>query len=97
MRAMGFSGATILASLLAEGLVMGLVGAAAGCALAFAVLRIAALGSAALGPIAFALRLPASVIAETLVAGAAMGLGAAFIPGFNAARANIVETLRAVA
>jgi putative ABC transport system permease protein len=97
MRAMGFTSATILASLLAEGLLMGLIGAAAGCALAFAALRITALGSAALGPIAFALRLPPSVIAETLIAGPAMGLTAAFIPGFNATRANIVETLRAVA
>lgn len=97
MRAMGFTSRTILASLLAEGLVMGVIGAAAGCALAVAVLRVAALGSAALGPLAFALHLPPSVMAETLVAGAAMGLGAAFIPGVNAARASIVETLRAVA
>jgi putative ABC transport system permease protein len=97
MRAMGFTSRTILASLLAEGLVMGVIGAAAGCMLAFGALRVVALGSAALGPLAFALHLPPSVMAETLVAGAVMGLGAAFIPGVNAARANIVETLRAVA
>jgi hypothetical protein len=60
---------------------MGLVGAAAGCSLGWAALRLAALGSAALGPLAFALRLPLSVIAETLGAGGAMGLGAAFILG----------------
>ena len=97
MRAMGFTAGAILASLLAEGLLMGLIGGAAGCVLAVAALHVAALGSAALGPIAFALHLPPSVVAQTLVAGAVMGLGAAFIPGVNAARASIVEILRAVA
>jgi putative ABC transport system permease protein len=97
MRAMGFTSRTILASLLAEGLLMGLVGAAAGCVLGVVALRIAALGSAALGPLAFALHLTPMVVGETLLAGALMGLGAAFIPGVIAVRANIVATLRAVA
>jgi putative ABC transport system permease protein len=97
MRAMGFTARTIFVSLLVEGLVLGLVGAAAGCAMGVVALRIAVLGSAALGPLAFALRMTPMVIGETLMAGAVMGLGAAFIPGVNAVRANIVTTLRAVA
>jgi putative ABC transport system permease protein len=97
MRALGFTGATILASLLAEGLMMGLLGAAAGCAIGWGVLRVAGVGSAALGPIAFALHLPPSVVAETLIAGATMGLGAALVPGFNATHVNIVDALRTVA
>jgi putative ABC transport system permease protein len=97
MRAMGFTARTIFVSLLAEGLVMGLAGAAGGCVLGVVALRIAALGSAALGPLAFALHLTPMVVGETLLAGALMGLGAAFIPGVNAVRANIVATLRAVA
>jgi putative ABC transport system permease protein len=97
MRALGFTSRTILVSLLTEGLLMGLAGAAAGCVLGVVALRIAALGSAALGPLAFALHLTPIVVGETLLAGALMGLGAAFVPAANAVRGNIVATLRAVA
>jgi putative ABC transport system permease protein len=97
MRALGFTSRTILVSLLTEGLLMGLAGAAAGCVLGVVALRIAPLGSAALGPLAFALHLTPIVVGETLLAGALMGLGAAFVPAANAVRGNIVATLRAVA
>jgi putative ABC transport system permease protein len=96
MRALGFRGGTILASLLAESLMMGLAGAIAGCGLGWAALRLVGLGSSALGPIAFALHLSSSVVVETLLAGSAIGLGAALVPGLNATRTNIVDALRAV-
>lgn len=97
MRAIGFTSGAILGSLLVEGLMIGALGAAIGCALGWLALRLAGLSSAALGPIAFALQLPPTVIIETVISGTAMGIGAAFFPGLNASRANIVDALRHVA
>jgi putative ABC transport system permease protein len=94
MRALGFRGGTILASLLAESLTMGLAGAIAGCGLGWAALRLVGLGSSALGPIAFALHLSSSVVVETLLAGSAIGLGAALVPA-STQRARISSTLSA--
>jgi putative ABC transport system permease protein len=97
MRALGFDRLTILALLLAEGAVMGIVGGILGCVGAYAVLRYASIGTAALGPLGLAVRLPGAVAVETLVLAAAIGLVSVLVPSVGALRRDIVETIRHVA
>lgn len=97
MRTLGFSGAEIVRSIAAEGLIIGLFGALIGCAAGFGLLRSIGLGVGALGPLAFALRVPASVIVEGIAVGSLIGITAAALPALAAARGNVVNALRTVA
>lgn len=97
LRAIGFSRRLILASLTAEGMLMGVVGGVAGCLLAWLALKFVALKSTALGPLALALGVPAHVIVAGLALAAGMGILAAFVPALSAMRRNIADGLRAVA
>lgn len=96
MRALGFDRSTILALLLAEGAVMGIVGGILGCVGAYTVLRYASIGTAALGPLGLAVNLPGAVAVETVVLAAAIGVVSVLIPSVGALRCNIVETMRHV-
>ncbi len=94
MRALGFRAPTILASLLGEGAVLGLVGGALGIAAAYAVLRWMSVGSAALGPLGLALRVPPRVMFETLTIALLIGAGSAVVPALSAVRRNSVDAIR---
>jgi putative ABC transport system permease protein len=97
LRAIGFPRRLILASLVSEGLAMGLVGGALGCLLAWMALKFVALKSTALGPLALALGVPSTIIASGLLIAAAMGMLSALVPAVGATRRNISDGLRAVA
>ena len=93
MRSMGFPSGTILSTLLAESLVIGLMGGLVGCGSAFVALHLFA------GPKMgmLSIRMPPVVLVETLIAAAVIGLLSAWIPARAASRMNIVEALRMVA
>ena len=93
MRSMGFPSRVILSTLLAESLVIGLIGGLLGCGAAFLALKIFA------GPKMgmLSIRMPPVVLVETLIAAAIIGFVSAWIPARSASRMNIVEALRMVA
>ena len=57
-----------------------MIGGILGCVGAYAVLRYASIGTAALGPFGLAVRLPAAVAAETAVLAAVIGVASVLIP-----------------
>ncbi len=96
MRAIGFTRGVIVASIAAEGLVIGIVSGILGCALgrlAFLVLPHAA-GS--LGVLALRLRLPLRVQGEGFAVAVAVGAISALIPAALATRGSVSGSLRAV-
>jgi putative ABC transport system permease protein len=95
MRSIGFRSGTILSLLLGESLVIGLTGGILGCGAAYLVLRAFSVGSPAIG--LGTLRMPPTVLAQTLLASALIGLLSAWFPARTAARQNIVDALRMVA
>jgi putative ABC transport system permease protein len=95
MRSMGFPARTILSLLLAESLLIGLIGGVIGCGSAYLVLKGFSIGNMG-GPLG-AIRMPPVVLAETLVVAALIGLFSAMVPASSAARRNIVDALRTVA
>ena len=96
MRSIGFDSTTILGCLLAECLIMGVAGGAIGSAGAAMAIRSLHFGSAALGPLGIALRVPGSVIAESLLAASLIGAASGLLPGIAAVRGSIAEGLRSV-
>jgi putative ABC transport system permease protein len=97
LRAIGFPRRLILASLVGEGLVMGLVGGALGCLLGWLLFKFVALNSTALGQLALALSVPPTIVGAGLAIAATMGMLSALIPALGATRRNISDGLRAVA
>ncbi len=95
MRSLGFSSRLILGLLLAESLIIGLVGGVLGCGGAYLVLKVFSAGSPAAGPLS-AIRMPPVVLAEALAVAVLIGLLSALVPARAAARRNIVDALRAV-
>ena len=96
MRSLGFSSRLILSLLLAESLIIGLLGGLLGCGSAYLLLKVYSAGSPAAGPLS-AIRMPPVVLAETLAVAVLIGLLSALVPARAAARRNIVDALRAVA
>jgi putative ABC transport system permease protein len=96
MRSIGFPSGTILGLLLSESLIIGLLGGILGCGAAFLVLKLFAVGSPVLGPLS-EIRMPLSILIETLIVAALIGLLSAWVPARTAARQNIVDALRMVA
>ncbi|HVN26829.1 MAG TPA: FtsX-like permease family protein, partial [Candidatus Binataceae bacterium] len=90
---MGFTSGTILFTLLAESLMVGLMGGLIGCGGAYLALHL--FSSPRLGMLT--IRMPPFVLGETLIAAAIIGLLSAWVPARSAARMNIVEALRMVA
>jgi putative ABC transport system permease protein len=95
MRSMGFPSRTILSLLLAESLLIGLIGGIIGCGSAYFVLKAFSIGNVG-GPLG-SIRMPPVVLVETLVVAALIGLFSALVPASSAARRNIVDALRTVA
>ena len=93
MRSMGFPSGTILSTLLAESLVIGLIGGLLGCGAAYFALHV--LSGPKMGNLT--ITMPPVVLVETLIAAAIIGLLSAWIPARAASRINIVEALRMVA
>lgn len=95
LRSLGFSSRTVLALLLAEASLIGLLGGLLGCGLGFIALKSFAIAAPLhnLGTIS----MPPIVAAETVVAALTIGILSALIPAGFAARGNIANALRAVA
>ena len=96
MRAIGFQASTIISALVGEGSIMGFIGGVLGCAAAYAALRGLSVGSAALGPLGLALRVPGVVVAEAMVVAMLIGGCSGLVPAVIAARRNIVDAIRHV-
>jgi putative ABC transport system permease protein len=97
LRALGFRRSAILTSFLAESLFLGLIGGAAGLALAsfLQVFTVSTTNFQTFAELAFQFRLSMEIVAEGLTFAVAMGLAGGLLPAFRAARMNIVEALRA--
>jgi putative ABC transport system permease protein len=96
MRALGFQASTIISSLVGEGSIMGFSAGVLGYASAYAALRGLSVGSAALGPLGLALRVPGLVVVESMVAATLIGGCSSLVPAMIAARRNIVDAIRHV-
>ena len=95
MRSIGFPARTILSLLLAESLLIGLIGGVIGCGSAY--IRAQGFLDRQHGRTSGAIRMPPVILAETLVVAALIGLLSAMVPASSAARRNIVDALRTVA
>jgi putative ABC transport system permease protein len=95
MRSIGFPSPVILRLLLAESLIIALLGGALGCGVAFGLLKLFAVNADALGPFV-ALRIPPFVLGETLLVAVLIGLFSAYVPARAAIRRTVVEALRPV-
>jgi len=95
MRAIGFPPWIIFSLLLSESLLIGLARGIIGCGSGFIALKLFTVGAAAIGPLG-TIRMPPSVLAETLVAAVLIGVLSALVPARSAAQRNIVDTLRMV-
>ncbi|MGH7949778.1 MAG: ABC transporter permease [Candidatus Binataceae bacterium] len=96
LRALGYSRSIVVAAFVAEGLAIAVSAGLAGCAGAYALLKLAPYTSGALGNIAMNLVLPPRVVALSMAVAAAIGVLASIVPAVNAVRDNIVSSLRAV-
>jgi putative ABC transport system permease protein len=96
MRSMGFGAGLVLVLLLAESLIVGVVGGLLGCGSAYFVLKLIAIGGPGLSPLG-AIRMPPVVLAEGLLLAAVIGLASGFVPARSATRRNIVDAMRLVA
>lgn len=92
LRSIGFPARVILSMLLAESLIIALAGGLLGAGTAYLVLKLITMQG-----VIGAIRMPASVLFEALIAAALIGLLSAIVPASAAARRNIVDALRAVA
>jgi putative ABC transport system permease protein len=95
MRSIGFPSNVILSVLVAESLVIALMGGALGCGVAFGLLKVFAFNADALGPFV-ALHIPPFVLGETLGVAVIIGILSAYVPARAASRRSIVEALRLV-
>jgi len=95
MRSIGFRSRTILTLLLAESLLIGIIGGVLGCGSAFILFKIFSFGSG-MGPLS-AIAMPPVVLVEALLAAALIGVFSALVPARSAARRSIVDALRTVA
>jgi len=96
LRAVGFQRSAILTAFLAEALLMGLIGGAAGLALAafLQFFTVSTTNFQTFAELAFQFRLSGEIVAEGLGFAVVMGLAGGLLPAFRAARMNIVEALR---
>jgi putative ABC transport system permease protein len=95
MRSIGFGRNVILAMLLSESVIIALTGCLLGAGGAYVALRVLTLASSALGPFGV-IRMPPSVIAQSLAVAVVIGLLSGFVPARSASRQNIVDALRMV-
>jgi ABC-type antimicrobial peptide transport system permease subunit len=96
LRAVGFQRSAILTAFLGEALLMGLIGGAAGLALAafLQFFTVSTTNFQTFAELAFQFRLSGTIVAEGMGFAIVMGLAGGLLPAFRAARMNIVEALR---
>jgi ABC-type antimicrobial peptide transport system permease subunit len=96
LRAVGFRRSAILTAFLAEALLLGVIGGAAGLALASVLqfFTVSTTNFQTFAELAFQFRLSGAIVAEGLGFAVVMGLAGGLLPAFRAARMNIVEALR---
>jgi len=93
MRSIGFSGRVIVSMLLAESLVIALVGGIIGCGAAFVVLKVFSVGNLVAMQ---SIEMPPLILLESLTAAALIGLLSSYIPARSAVRRSVAEALRLV-
>jgi putative ABC transport system permease protein len=97
LRAIGFSAAAAAISILAEALLLALLGAAIGVGIAFAAFNgavISTLGGALYdSQLVYALTITPSVVATSVLLACALGLLGGGLPAVRAARANVADAL----
>lgn len=100
MRALGFSPLAVLISVLVEALLLSLVGAVSGVAVAYAAFNgraISTLGGAVWdSQLVYSLTLTPAVVSVAVGLACAIGLFGGLIPGLRAARLPVAEALRAI-
>ena len=96
MRAMGFPARVILVMIVAESVLMALLGGLLGCGAAYLTFKLFQIGTDAMGPLS-GIHVSPSIIGETMVLAVLLGIVSAFVPAWAAARRNIVDALRLVA
>jgi ABC-type antimicrobial peptide transport system permease subunit len=96
LRAVGFQRSAILTAFLAESLMLGFLGGAAGLALAafLQFFTVSTTNFQTFSELAFQFRLSGAIVAEGVGFALVMGLAGGLLPAFRAARMNIVEALR---
>jgi putative ABC transport system permease protein len=95
MRSMGFPARTLLSLLVAESVIIAVVGGILGCGGAFSLLKVFSFNADALGPFA-TLRIPPWVLVEALIVSVLIGLFSAWFPARSAAQRSIAESLRVI-
>jgi putative ABC transport system permease protein len=96
MRAIGFTRNSIVARILVEGLIVGVIGGVLGCAVAYLGFDLLPHVSGALGPLAMALTLSPRIVAYSFLIAALIGAASGFIPATLATRGDIATELRAI-
>lgn len=97
LRALGFRASGVLLAFLLESLLLSLLGAAVGLALAslLQTYTVSTMNFQSFSELAFGFRMTPVIILKTLAFSLVMGLAGGVLPAFAAARMNIVEALRA--
>ena len=98
LRALGFRRGAVLWAFLAEALLLGAVGGAAGLALA-SLMQLASFSTVnfqTFADLSFRFILTPGIAVQTLLFAVIMGFVGGFLPAFRAARLNIVDALRAL-
>jgi putative ABC transport system permease protein len=96
MRAIGFTRHSIVARILVEGLIVGVIGGALGCTLALIGFDLLPHVSGALGPLALAMTVQPRIVAYSFLIAALIGAASGFIPATLATRGDIATELRAI-
>ncbi len=97
LRALGFRRASILAAFLLESVLLALVGGGIGLALAsfLQAFTITTMNWQSFSQLAFGFYLTAGIVVKTMIFSVVMGLVGGFLPSIQAARLEIVDSLRA--
>jgi ABC-type antimicrobial peptide transport system permease subunit len=97
LRALGFRRSSILTVFLLEAVLLGLVGGAAGLAMASLMqfLQISTMNWQSFSELAFQFTLTAPIALKTMMFAIVMGVVGGFLPAVRAARLSIVDALRA--
>ncbi|MBM4287780.1 MAG: ABC transporter permease [Deltaproteobacteria bacterium] len=98
LRALGFSRGNVLTAIMLESLLIGLLGGLAGLGAAslMTFFTISTTNWQTFAEVAFSFTLTPDIAAKSLLFGLGMGLLGGFLPALQAARMNIVESLRAL-
>jgi putative ABC transport system permease protein len=98
LRALGFSRGNILTAILLESLFIGLIGGLAGLGAASLMqfFTISTMNFQTFSEVAFNFSLTPGIVGKSLLFGLGMGLVGGLLPALQAARMNIVESLRAL-